>query len=81
MEHQTPGENLKSTKVFNSCHIYGLLFYGMDYQKLDENLKLTKVFNPCHIYGLMFYARRCEGMPSCLRSFNYNVSMQYVSCG
>ena len=27
MEHQTFDENLKSTEVFNSCHIYGLLFY------------------------------------------------------
>ncbi len=29
MEHQTFDENLKSTEVFNSCHIYGLLFYGL----------------------------------------------------
>ena len=29
MEHQTFDENLKSTEVFNSCHIYCLLFYGV----------------------------------------------------
>jgi hypothetical protein len=27
MEHQTFDENLKSTEVFNSCRIWGLLFY------------------------------------------------------
>jgi hypothetical protein len=30
MEHQTLGENLKSTQVSNPCHIYGLLFYEMN---------------------------------------------------
>jgi hypothetical protein len=34
MEHQTLGENLKSTQVFNLCHIYGLLFNGDNEQKI-----------------------------------------------
>jgi hypothetical protein len=37
MEHQKLDKNLKSTKVFTSCHIYGLLFYGQTYVFKLEN--------------------------------------------
>ena len=42
MEHQKFNQNLKSTQVFNSCHIYGLLFYY--YYLLQTSVPYPDVF-------------------------------------
>jgi len=48
MEHQTFNENLKSTEVFNLCHIYGLLQISdhlrrvESFRKDSEGFRLSK---------------------------------------
>jgi hypothetical protein len=66
MEHQKLDQNLKSTKVFNLCDIYGLLFYDFSTPKPQggKPCRVGEVYvhNPWLTYGLGIHRLREAGL-------------------